>query len=282
MELEKSVARELERKGYYVFYKNLTVSLPNKLLITEYDIICRDFIIEVKSGNDISVKCNQIKNQLALLPKGFKLYYYCPSMTSIQIREYNKNYKGKINSITYINDLAVIYKNHTPYNECNIKSQRDFTKFLAFSMEKIKMFNKIYVNKETFYYTFLCITCINDHYSTDDSTVIYSSEKIKYLIDNNIIEMIEEFDDSKPKFIKDTTRNTIYIDDVSCINPINLKLYYSIDWKIIKLKPVDLYNDLPIIEGITRSCNVCNRNIIFNKQICCSICYLDVRKSSSS
>jgi hypothetical protein len=281
MQLERSVAKTLENKGYYIFYRNLTISLPNKLLLTEYDIICRDFIIEVKSGSDICVKCNQIKNQIALLPKGFRLYYYCPSISDNLINEYNMNTKNNNNLITYINSLEVIYNIHKPYNECNIFTQRDFTKFLAYSMLDIQKFHKIYVTKETFYYTYLCITCINDHYSTADDISIQSSQKIKYLVANNILEMVKKLDETKPYFIKDSTHNTICVSDVANIKPIKIKLCYSIDWKTVKLKPVDLYYDLPIIEGITRYCNTCNKTIIFNKQICCGICYPKLREQKS-
>jgi hypothetical protein len=276
MELEKTVARELEAKGYTVFYKNLSISLPNKLLITEYDIVCRDFIIEVKSGNDICIKCNQIKNQVALLPRGYKLYYYCPAISDLDIKELNMKESDK-KLITYINRLDKIYQHHKPNNECNIRTQRDFTKFLANSLHKLSRFNKIYIMKETFYYTYLCVTCINDHYSTDDKDIIYSSKKIKYLVDNNIIQMVDEFDENIPSFVKDTPRNTIYIDNFTTNSPINIKLYYSIDWKNIKLKPVDLYHELPIIDGITRYCDCCGQNIIFNKQLCCGVCYLKIR-----
>lgn len=277
MDLERKVAKQLEAKGYNIFYRNLCISLPNKLLLTEYDIVCKDFIIEVKSGNEISTKCNQIKNQVALLPKGFKLYYYCPYIDCKNIIQYNKKSNNSNELVVYTNTLDIIYRNHKPNNECNVKTQREFTKFLAYSIDKLKQFTNVYVTKETFYYTYLCITCINDHYSTEDETIVYSSEKIKYLVDNNIIKMVETFDDNIPSFVVDNPKNTIYVNEICSIKPINFKLCYYIDWRTVKLRPVDLFNELPVIEGITRYCQCCNKSIIFNKQLCCSRCYLHLR-----
>lgn len=264
MELENWVAQELTDRGYPIYFRNFEFR-NGKIAITEYDIICDNFIIEVKSGNDVGLR-SQIVQQLRFLPKGYKLYYFCKIKTDKEIEELNSS--SKYNDVEYINNLDIIYKNHKPKKIFNIDSQRNFTKFLSLSIDELKTIDKIYIDNESFYYSYLSFKYINDYMSTKDNK--YTSEKLNYLIENNKIEIEDDFSLNIPFITTQTLRRHININETE---DINFKQFYTIDWKKSYLeinefdKPI-----LPIIPNLTKICDICKKNIIFNKQEMCGTC----------
>lgn len=276
MQLENYVINELENKGYPVFFRNLRIEC-NKIQVTEYDVVSRDFIIEVKSGKDLSLKSSQPIKHLRFLPLGYKLYYYCPCKSDEDIKMMNHAYNIE-GGIIFINSLEEIYKNHKPYNEVNIKTQKDFTRFLSLSFDKLKIFDKVNVDKETFYYTYLCLNYINDYYSKNDMNPILSSEKIRYLVDNKKINMVENFDKNVATLSTKNPNQTIIITMDQILSGYklhNLCKYYYLGWNKNKLENIDVNSDLPLFEGITKWCG-CNRRIIFYKQEDCSKCSMNM------
>ena len=55
MEFENQVADELTKKGYYIFYKNVEIKDRHNRFI-EFDIVCSEFILEIKSGKSLKAK----------------------------------------------------------------------------------------------------------------------------------------------------------------------------------------------------------------------------------
>jgi hypothetical protein len=266
MELENWVAQELKDRGYPIYFRNFEFR-NGKIAITEYDIICHDFIIEVKSGNDIGLR-TQIVQQLKFLPKGYKLYYFCKIKTDEEINDLNEI--CKYDDVEYINNLDQIYKNHKPIKIFNIDSQRNFTKFLSQSIEELSSIDKIYVDNESFYYSYLSFKYINDYLSIKDNK--YTSEKINYLIEMNKIEIVDSFSLSFPFITTQTLKRNVNILES---NQINFRQFYTLDWKKSYLEIYEFNlekNNLPIIDDFTKICSVCNNCIIFKKQDMCGEC----------
>jgi hypothetical protein len=261
MELEKAVINALENKGYCVFYKNLSLKY-NSINITEYDVILKDFIIEVKSGKDF--KKMQITNQLKYLPEGYKLYYYIPIKGDEEINNLNKIFKD----ITIVNNLDEIFKNHQRNNEFNICCRKDFKRFLSLPFEKIKIFDKINILEEDFYFVYFQSLYVYDYVCISEN--ILSSQKVEYLFENGKINFVEEFDHTIPLI---SNQNIKFINLPLTNSKIDLKPIYNIDWNKRKIKKIRKYGGSPpLIKNVTKVCKQCD-NITFKNLNYCDDCY---------
>lgn len=265
-DLEKYVKHELEKRMYNIYYHNLNI-IKDKIIVTEYDIISEGFVIEVKSGNEFINK-NQIVNQKKYLPEGFKLYYFCPLMLTENLSEYKSIYKD----IEFINTLEPIFDTHKPIMNLNIKSQRHFTKFLSLHLETLKRFKKIYVDHTTYYYTYITVKYHNDYYNLNDAEMIYHSSKIDYLVHNDILKIVDTFDNNLPMANTKTPIKKVWVNKE---DKIKIKKIYELPSTKGMLQKVYHPQKFPYIPGITRLCN-CGKNYVFQstkKEICNSNCY---------
>jgi hypothetical protein len=259
MELEKLVVSQLEDNGFPVYYKNLTVKY-NSTLFTEYDVIGTNFIIEVKSGKDF--KKLQINRHLKYLPEGYKMYYYLPLKSEEEIQYLNERYK----TITFINNLEIIYKNHKLYNEFNIRSRKDFKRFLSLPFHRIKKFDKLNILFEDFYFVYFYSTCIYDYYCLGEEDVV-SSEKIKYLMNKGVINFVTKFNENIPYITSKNIKKFVQI----ISDKIDLEKIYKVDWSKNKIKKIHIGENLPLMDGITKYC-MCGSKVIFNNLNFCDDC----------
>lgn len=267
---EKFVISELENKGYPIYYHNFRLKKDN-IYVTEYDVISEGFIIEVKSGGEIPLNQRQFTNQIKYLPEGYKLYCYCSNKTDQKIVELNTNIitKGcsavdftQNQEIKFINNLESIYNFHPVYNEVNITSQREFTKFLSLSFERLKNFTKVYMLKETYLYTWLCCKYHNDYYSLNDEIKIMHSSKIEYLLEKAILSIQDKLDLNKPFITTKSPRRIIHIQNTN--EKIKFKKFFLIPSTKDKLIRIYLHYNLPFIQDITVMCS-CQKRYIFCK-----------------
>lgn len=236
MEFEKEVADELFARGYPILYRNLSVSL-NGGLIGEFDIISKDFVVEVKSGKDINTIGLYFMRNHNILPKNFAYYIYCPAIDYDTIEMFNKDYSNNI--FTYTNTLQTIYERHKPIIECNIDSQSNLCKVLNLNIESLKNFFKLYVKYEDYTRVFISLHYVRDTYSHDEK--IKWSEKLDFLIDSGILVFTEEFNSSIPFIRGFFTHNRMYY--LNKLETPNLELNFSLKLLEKSKKTFDIYLD---------------------------------------
>lgn len=236
MEFEKKVADELFGKGYPILYRNLSVSL-NGGLIGEFDIISKEFVVEVKSGKDINTIGLYFMRNHDILPKEFSYYIYCPAINSDTIDMLNKDYSNNI--FIYTNTLETIYERHKPIIECNIDSQSNLCKVLNLSIESLKKFVKLYVKYDDYTKVFISLHYVRDTYSHDEK--IKWSDKLDFLVDSGILSFVEEFDPIIPYIRGFFTHNRVY-----CLNKLetpNLELSFSLKLLKTSKRTCDIFLD---------------------------------------
>lgn len=236
MEFEQEVANELFAKGYQILYRNLSI-LVNKAIIGEFDIICRDFIVEVKSGKDIHTTGLYFMHGHNILPKGYKYYIYCPVIDSETVAMFNKDYGDNV--FIYTNTLDIIYENHVPIIECNIDGQSNLCKVLNLSLDSIKKINKLYIEYEEYTKVYISLHYIRDTISPIEK--IKWSDKLDYMVDSGILVFTDDFDKSVP-FVKGFfNHNKIY--NMTTLEPPKLELNYSLNCLKLSPEPYDIYLD---------------------------------------
>jgi hypothetical protein len=186
MEFEEKVANTLRGLGYPIFYRDVTITYTKKFVMGEFDIVSRDFIVEVKSGRDITTRGIDLMYSQGLLPVGFAVYIFCPRFSDTEIAELNQDLYRP--NITFINDLAVIRKHHEPVNECTVASASLFMRLLRTPLADILRFQKIYMTTHTFIRVYRNVSYMRDLYSKSEG--ITWSEKIMTLIAGNRIEIV--------------------------------------------------------------------------------------------
>jgi hypothetical protein len=236
MEFEKEVADELFAKGYQILYRNLSISV-NKNIIGEFDIICRDFIVEVKSGKDIHSCGLYFMHGHNILPKGFKYYIYCAAIDSETIEMFNKDYGN--NTFTYTNTLQTIYDNHIPSIECVIDGQSNMCKILNLNIDSLKRFNRLYITYDEYIKTFISLHYIRDTRSPVEN--IKWSDKLDFLVDSGILVFCEDFDPSIPLACGFFNHNRQY--NMTSLQTPKLKLHYSLNYFKTSVDPYDIYLD---------------------------------------
>jgi hypothetical protein len=236
MEFEQEVADELFSRGYQIFYRNLSISV-NNAIIGEFDIICRDFVIEVKSGKDIHSGGLYFMQGHNMLPKGYKYYIYCAAIDSETIEMFNKDYSN--NTFIYTNTLQTIYDNHVPYIEGVIDGQSNMCKILNLSMESLKKFNRLYINYEEYNKVYISLNYIRDTYSPVEN--IKWSEKLNFLLDSGILVFCEEFDPSIPIIKGFFNHNKMYT--MNNLEAPKLELHYSLYFFKTSPETFDIYLD---------------------------------------
>jgi hypothetical protein len=236
MEFEQEVADELFARGYQILYRNLSIAV-NKNIIGEFDIICRDFIVEVKSGKDIHSCGLYFMHGHNILPRGFTYYIYCPAIDSETIKIFNNDYSN--NTFIYTNTLDTIYDNHIPSIECVIDGQSNFCKILNLSVESLKKFNRLYITYEEYTKTFISLHYIRDTVSAIEN--IKWSEKLDFLVDSGILVFCDEFDSSIPIARGFFNHNRLY--NMTALDIPKLELNYSLNYLKTSPEPHDIYLD---------------------------------------
>jgi hypothetical protein len=236
MEFEQEVADELFKRGYLVLYRNLSISV-NKAIIGEFDIICRDFIIEVKSGKDIHSCGLYFMGNHNILPRGFVYYIYCPVIDDDTITMFNKDYSN--DTFIYTNTLDTIYERHQPIIECNIDNQSNLCKILNLSLDSIKRFNKLYINYEEYTKVYISLHYVRDTIS--DKEKIKWSDKLDYMVDSGILVFHDEFDPSIPYVRGFFNHNKQY--SMNGLEIPKLELNYSLNSFTLSPDPHDIFLD---------------------------------------
>jgi hypothetical protein len=187
MELENSVTKALQDMGFPIFYRNVNISYMKRFLFGEFDIVSRDFIVEVKSGRDITTRGIDFMYSQNLLPTAFRYYIYCSRYTDDEIAHLNEEFGRPY--ITYINDLAVIRANHVPVCECSVSGPGIFMRLLRAPLTTILRFHTIYMTKYTFIRVYRNVCYLRNLYSADEN--IMWSEKIMMLIAEKRIQIVD-------------------------------------------------------------------------------------------
>ena len=149
MDFEKQVEQQLIQNGYHIFYKNLNIYY-NNYNIAELDIICADFILEIKSGK--CLKSNGIYKLFShnILPNNFTYYFYFPLYSSSEIQEFNQSFANNHYKVIYINSLQDIYKQYPPSLNIHIESQAQFIRLLTLSDKVLHSLNTISIDLSTY------------------------------------------------------------------------------------------------------------------------------------
>jgi hypothetical protein len=226
MEFEEKVASKLRDMGYPIFYRDVTITYAKNFILGEFDIVCRDFIVEVKSGRDISTRGIDLMYSQGILPVGFAVYIYCPRFSDTEITELNHDIRRP--GITFINDLAIIQANHKPVNECTVASASLFMRLLRTPLTSILQFQKIYMSTYTFIRVYRNVSYMRNLYSKNEN--IMWTEKIMALIAANRIAIVETLPPSVPPLVgchmaSYTRRFTIW----DKTKPIPLQLCHNIN-----------------------------------------------------
>lgn len=236
MEFEQEVADELFARGYQILYRNLSISV-NRNIIGEFDIICRDFIVEVKSGKDITTCGLYFMHGHNILPKGFKYYIYCPIIDSDTVKMFNDDYSNNI--FIYTNTLQTIYDNHIPNIECIIDGQSNFCKILNLSVESLKKFNRLYITYEEYTKTFISLHYVRDTVSPTEK--IKWSDKLNFLVDSGILVFCDDFDENIPVAKGFFNHNRLY--NMSKLETPKLEFNYSLNYLKTSPDQYDIYLD---------------------------------------
>jgi hypothetical protein len=150
MELEKQVADELSKNGYYIFYKNLRIIKNKYDEIAELDIVCSEFILEIKSGKYIDSKGIYGLMSHNILPNNFIYYFYCPLYSDSEIIELNNSFTNKHYKLIYINKLETVYNNHKPNINILVEDEKHLTRILGLTDSNINYINKLYMTFDTY------------------------------------------------------------------------------------------------------------------------------------
>ena len=261
MELEDYVYDELIKNGYYVQYKNLTITYKNEQ-ITEYDIISTGFAIEVKSGKSPKFKLSQQRHQLLFLPLNYKLYYYCPNVDEENL----ENLNFCMSKIIFVNKLEDIYKNHKPYSfELNVKDTKSFIRLLSLTLNAIKCIGRIHIKENDFYHVYLSCKYMTDHYNVED--MIKNSAKCEYLLNDTIIYLTTKFSNNITTLVSKSISKKIEFKE---IRPLKTNYHY-IEYNKKNMCNISLDLRLPLIENLTqrcKSCKIITLTKILNNNIC--------------
>lgn len=188
MELEQEVTTALELLGYTVFHRNLHI-LYKGYDYAEFDIVCSNFIVEVKTG--LPHKMNGFRSLLShrILPTGFKYFIYCKSLPDDALKHLTDEYDKP--NIQFINTLQPIVEQFPPEPKtCWIESQSLFCRFLNLPMETITQFKTIYMSKETFLVTYDALLHDRDSYSKSQPDIKWSN-KVRQLFLTNVLQFSE-------------------------------------------------------------------------------------------
>lgn len=224
MELENSVAAALQDMGYSIFYRNVNVSYRKQFLFGEFDIVSRDFIVEVKSGRDITTRGIDFMYSQGLLPTTFRYYVYCSCYNDDEIAHLNEEFGRPL--ITYINNLAIIRVNHEPDCACSVSSPGIFMRLLRAPLETILHFQTIYMTKHTFIRVYRNVCYMRNLYSVREN--IMWSEKIMMLIVEKRIQIVDVLPSSEnvaPLVAHFNTRNLVV---KKASEPIHIPLVHSL------------------------------------------------------
>jgi hypothetical protein len=191
MEFEEKVAKALKEMGFPIFYRDVTISYNKRFILGEFDIVSRDFIVEVKSGRDITTRGMDLMFSQNILPRGFAFYIYCPRFDDNEIDQLNDEFHRQ--GILYINDLVIIQQRHIPQYECSISSASIFMRLLRTPLSDIMYFQRLYMTKHTFIRVYRNVSYMRNPYSTREN--IMWSEKIMTLIAANRIAIVENLPD---------------------------------------------------------------------------------------
>ena len=225
MELENSVAKALQDMGYPIFYRNLHISYRKQFLFGEFDIVGRDFIVEVKSGRDITTRGIDFMYTQGLLPTQFRYYVYCQRFADDEIAHMNEEF-GRSN-MTYINDLGVIRANHEPICECSVPNPSLFMRLLRTPLSTVLQFQRIYMNKYTFIRVYRNVNYIRNPYSIRES--IMWSEKIMRLITEGRICIVDKPPAGVPPLVtgqKATHMRRLIVDSLT--EPVTVPLLFNV------------------------------------------------------
>jgi hypothetical protein len=187
MELENSIAAALQDMGYPIFYRNVNISYMKRFLFGEFDIVSHDFVVEVKSGRDITTRGIDFMYSQNLLPTAFRYYVYCSRYNDDEIAHLNEEF-GRPH-ITYINNLAVIRASHEPVCACSVISPGIFMRLLRAPLASILRFQTIYMTKYTFIRVYRNVCYMRNIYSVREN--IMWSEKIMMLIAEKRIQIVD-------------------------------------------------------------------------------------------
>jgi hypothetical protein len=220
MEFEKEVCATLEKHGYHIFHRNLEL-IVNGHTYTEFDVVCSDFILEIKSGNYVDLNGLHKLYQEDRIPKGFRIYVYCPVKTTKEITEYNSDYDTT--KILYINTLDAILENHKPQRICNIETQSMFDRFLNLRMDTIRYFDKVYVHLDAFLQVVRTIACYRESYSRSDG--MRWSDKLVQIVKEGIVEVRPLLDRRIPFLKKTVPVRKLMLKD---LNNFKLDVYYNV------------------------------------------------------
>lgn len=221
MEFEKEVCKVLESHGYHIFHRNLEIVISGNTF-TEFDVVCSDFILEIKSGSYVDLNGIHRLYQQDKIPKGFRIYVYCPVKTTKEIAEYNSDYDTS--KILYINTLDPILENHKPLRICNIGTQSMFDRFLNLRMDTIRYFDKVYVDLEAFLQVVRTIACYRESYSKSDG--IRWSDKLVRLVKEKIVEVRPLLDTRIPYLQKTVPVRKLLLKN---LDQFVLDIYYNVN-----------------------------------------------------
>ena len=242
--LEKKVQEELSSRGYPICYKNLRIRSGSSVLF-EIDIISIDFVMEIKSGKEIHSIVNQHMSYNKYIPKKYTIYFYSPALSNEEVAYLNENNATRI---IYINSMNVIYENHDPCREINIKSRNLLSRFLYLDFDKIKSFERLNVRYEDFYRQYFINKYLSDYTYNDVSFF----SKINYLFIMGKFNLVEEFDEDIPSLILESNiSGKMYIQDMK------FNKHYPIYWNDNKndVLKIPINSKFPYLKGITYPCS---------------------------
>jgi len=220
MEFEKEVCQVLEGHGYHIFHRNLEIVVGGNTY-TEFDVVCFDFILEIKSGSYVDLNGIHKLYQQDKIPKGFRIYVYCPVKTTKEIAEYNSDYDTT--KILYINTLDPILENHKPQRICNIATQSMFDRFLNLRMDTIRYFDKVYVDLEAFLQVVRTIACYRESFSRSDG--MRWSDKLVRIVKEGIVEVRPLLNTRVPYLQKVIPVRKLFLKN---LDEFTLDIYYNV------------------------------------------------------
>lgn len=234
MQFESVVANDLEKLGYTIFYRNFKI-MYNRCYLSEFDIICYDFIVEVKSGKDSQTRGLNMMQSHGILPKQFKYYIYCPVLADSEIDCLN-TYLARGN-IMYINDLKIIQKYHKPMRDVIIESESAFCNFLNLPMSTIEKFGKVYLSSFNYAKTYSRVKFERDRYSYTDKMLW--SEKIDYLFNNHMLCLTKDPPANVPIMMK--TRGIKNKITLKKLERFTIPICYSVNFMEKDTDMIDIY-----------------------------------------
>ncbi len=203
--LEHYVYNELKNFGYNIISRNLRFnSKKDQDAMFEIDILTYNFMVEVKACPKLYYTngFKKFLNNNNYFPKNFKCIYYLPLFDENEIIELNKN--NLDNNIYYTKNLNYIYENFPiTYKKIKFESNTMLSRFLMFPLTFISKFSEIYVTKSNFNQVLISRLYNDDYFDTIEKITL--SDKIKYLLKNNIIKIMESCEELEAPYF--TTSN---------------------------------------------------------------------------